>query len=236
MKALILASGMGKRLRPITNKEPKSLIKIGNKTILEYQVDNIISCNIKDIIITTGYFEDKLKSYVKLKYPDLNVSYVNNSKYGSTNYIYSMWLTKNLIDDDILLIHGDLFFEKQLLHNLLNKTSENCVAINKKTKPPAKDFKAVVENNRVIKIGTKYAGENVFFSMPLYKISKLDFLLWLDEIEIYVKKGNIRVYAEDAFNDISDKILLRPLYYDNLLCMEIDTNDDLKTAKNLVTD
>lgn len=234
MKALILASGMGKRLLPLTNYEPKSLIKIGDKSILEYQIDNLLSCDIKDIIITTGHYEDKIKSHMKLKYPNLNISYVNNPKYSSTNYIYSIWLTKHLIDDDIILIHGDLFFEKTILHNLLKESCNNCVIVNKTIKPPEKDFKAVIENNRVIKIGTKFTGENTFFLAPLYKMSKYSFLLWLDEIEIYIKKGIIQSYAEDAFNDISDKIFLQPLYNYDELCMEIDTNDDLKLANILV--
>ena len=234
MKALILASGMGKRLLPLTNDEPKSLMKIGGKTILEYQVDNLLSCNVKNIIITTGHFEDKIKAHMELKYPNLNISYINNPKYSSTNYIYSIWLTKDLIDDDIILIHGDLLFDEKILRNLLNEPHNNYVVVNKTIKPPKKDFKAVIENNRVIKIGTKFTGNNTLFLAPLYKISKNSFLLWLDEIEIYVKKGIVQSYAEDAFNDISDKIYLQPLYYYDEICMEIDTNDDLKRANILV--
>ena len=59
MKAIILASGEGKRLRPLTDNLPKPLIKIGDKTILGHQLDNLIRCHIRDIIITTGPFEDK---------------------------------------------------------------------------------------------------------------------------------------------------------------------------------
>jgi len=94
MKALILASGAGKRLRPLTYHISKPLIRIGDKTILDYQMDNLTSCNIRDIIITTGSFEDKIKMHVKEMYPEIKISYVNNPKYDTTNYIYSMWLTK----------------------------------------------------------------------------------------------------------------------------------------------
>jgi len=66
MKALILASGEGKRLRPLTYKIPKPLLKIlEDKTILDYQMENLIGCGIKDIIITTGPFEDKIKAYLE---------------------------------------------------------------------------------------------------------------------------------------------------------------------------
>ena len=257
MKAIILASGEGKRLRPLTYEIPKPLIKIlEDKTILDYQMDNLIGCNIKNIIITTGPFEDKIKMHVKEKYPEIKVSYVNNPKYKTTNYIYSMWLTKGLIGDDIILLHGDLLFDKKLLERLINEKpflrkksftkrdinerhlvydekNINCVLVNRKIKAPEKDFKAVIENNRVVKIGVEFFGENAFFSAPLYKFSKSDFLCWLDEIEKFIKKGEVKRYAEDAFNKISDKIVLRPLYFDDELCMEIDTKEDLEMARNL---
>jgi phosphoenolpyruvate phosphomutase len=233
MKALILNSGRGKRLRPLTEDKPKALIKIGDKTILGYQLDNLIGCNIKNIIITTGPFEDKIKMYVGEKYPVINVSYVNNPKYETTNYICSIWLTKELIDDDIILLHGDLLFDKKLLERLIDERHANCVLVNRKIRAPKKDFKAVIENNRVIKIGVEFSGENAFFSAPLYKISKSDFLYWLEEIEEFIQKGDMNSYAEDAFNKLSDKIILRPLYFDDALCMEIDTMKDLEIARNL---
>ena len=219
----------------MTYEIPKPLIKIiEDKTILEYQIDNLIGCGIRNIIITTGPFEDKIKMHVKEKYPKLDVTYVNNPKYETTNYIYSIWLTKGLIDDDIILLHGDLLFDKKLLEKLINEKCENCVLVNRGIKPPEKDFKAVIENNRVVKIGVEFSGENAFFSAPLYKFSKSDFLCWLDEVERFIKKEDIKRYAEDAFNKISDKIVLHPLYFDDELCMEIDTMEDLEIARKLI--
>jgi len=233
MKALIHASGEGKRLRPLTYDIPKPLIKVGNKTILDYQMDNLVGCDIRSIIITTGPFEDKIKRHIKEKYPNLDVSYVNNPKYDTTNYIYSMWLTKRLINDDIILLHGDLLFDRKLLERLIEEKYENCVLVNRQIKPPEKDFKAVIENNRVVKIGVEFSGENAFFSAPLYKFSRSDFLYWLDEIEKFIEKRDTKGYAETVFNEISNKIILRPLYFDDALCMEIDTEEDLKKARNL---
>jgi phosphoenolpyruvate phosphomutase len=236
MKALILNSGVGERLRPLTDDKPKALIKVGDKPLLGHQLDNLIRCDIRDIIITTGPFEDEIKRYVSEKYPNINVSYVNNPKYNTTNYIYSMWLTTKLIDDDIILLHGDLLFDKELLDNLINEKHENYVLVNRRIKAPKKDFKVVIENNRVIKIGVEFSGENAIFSAPLYKFSLSDFLYWLDEIENFIKRGDSECYAEDVFNKISDKLILRPLYFDDAFCMEIDTKEDLEKANNSVRD
>lgn len=230
MKALILASGEGRRLRPLTNNIPKSLVKINEEAIIDLQIKNLIECGIKDVVITTGSFENKIIEHMKI-YPHLNVSYVNNPKYDTTNYIYSMWLTKELIDDDIILFHGDLLFNGKLLRMLINEEHANCVLINREVKPPEKDFKAIVENGRVTKIGVEFYGKNALFSVPLYKFSKSDFLYWLDEIEKFIKRGDFKIYAETVFNEISHEIILHPIYFRKEFCMEIDTQEDLEIAK-----
>ena len=138
---------------------------------------------------------------------------------------------KNLIDSDVLLLHGDLLFEKILIGKLI-ETRDNRVLVNREVKPPEKDFKALIENNMVIKIGVDLSGPNAYFCAPMYKFSKADFMRWLAEIDDFIKQGKVNCYAEDAFNEISDKIALYPLYLEEF-CMEIDAADDLEKARRL---
>lgn len=217
----------------MTKDKPKALIKIGDKTLLGHQLDNLIGCSIRDIVITTGPFENEIRAYVEKNYTNIDISYVKNRKYRTTNYIYSMWLTKKLIDDDVILLHGDLFFERKLLERLVNEKYPNCVLVSREIKPPEKDFKAVIENNRVVKIGVEVSGRNAFFSAPLYKFLKSGFLYWLDEIEKSVKREDLKIYAESVFNEISDKLILRPCYFDKEICLEIDAQEDLEVARSL---
>ena len=78
MKAIILAAGIASRLRPLTDNTPKCLLKVGDKTILEHTLENLIANNITDIIIVTGYLENLVKSFVKEKFPQLNVTFIYN--------------------------------------------------------------------------------------------------------------------------------------------------------------
>lgn len=233
MKAIILASGLGKRLRPLTNGRPKSLVKINSKTILEYQLDILSQLDINRIIITTGPFKEQIKNFVNKRYPDLKTEYIHNKKYSSTNYIYSLWLTKSKVDDDIILIHGDLICTVDILKKLIDE-SGNCVLVNKKITPPKKDFKVVIEKERAVKIGVDFFGENAFFCLPLYKFLKKDFLIWMKEIDKQILNGNCNIYAEDVFNKISDQIKLKPVYFSDRFCMEIDTLEDLKRVKKAI--
>jgi len=231
MKAMILASGIGKRLMPLTKDKPKCLIEINNHTILGRLLKQIADSGINEIITTTGPFENKIKGFVEDNFPDLKVIYVKNPKFDTTNYIYSMWLTRELIDDDILLMHGDMIFDNYLLKKLLGSKNKTCVLVNNKMKVPEKDFKCRIEEGLIREIGVDVFGENAFFLAPIYKFSKEDFLKWIDRIENFVVSGKVNAYAEDAFNEISDEIDLNPVYYQNEFCMEVDDFEDLETAR-----
>lgn len=229
MKAIILASGAGTRLPHLTHRVPKPLIKVGDKTILDYQLKSLVKGGIHDVIITTGPFREKLEAYVTQRYA-LNVHFVHNPEYQSTNYIYTLWLTKHLIDTDVLLLHGDLLFDDVLLKELI-AAEGNRVLVNRRIEPPEKDFKALVESDRVTRIGVELSGPNCYFCAPMYKLSKADFLRWLAQIDEFVEQGKVHCYAEDAFNEISGKIALYPLYFEEF-CMEIDTPQDLEDARS----
>ena len=228
MKAIILASGVGRRLRPLTDRYPKSLLRVGGKTLIDYQLEALAKHGICDIVITTGHLGKKLEDHVR-KTGATSVQFVHNPEYERTNYIYSLWLTKDLVDDDIVLLHGDLIFDSVLIGKLLEARG-NRVLVNRYMLSPEKDFKALIERGRVVQIGVNLSGPGTFFCAPMYKFSKSDFLLWLDKIEVFVRQGEVDCYAEDAFNEISDKVLLRPLYFKEF-CMEIDTRADLERTR-----
>ena len=228
MKALILASGAGRRLRPLTEHAPKTLTQVGNKTILDYQLDALTKHGIDKVIITTGPFREKIIEHVQSNY-SIKASFVNNPRYETTNYIYTLWLTKDLIDEDIVLMHGDLMFDSMLMEKLLTAKG-NRVPVNRKIRPPKKDFKALIENDRVVKIALELSGPNTYLCAPMYKFSNTNFLQWIAEIESFVKKGQTNCYAEDAFNEISKETVLYPLYSEEF-CMEIDTLSDLRKVE-----
>ncbi len=233
MKAIIFNSGLGTRLRPLTNDTPKCLIDLGGFSILERMINSLKDNNVKDIVITTGYLEDKIKSFVKAKYPDLNVVFVNNPIYDKTNYIYSMWLAREALkDSDTTILHGDLVYDPKLLTKVLEQ-EESSALIKQAGALPEKDFKAEIQDNMISKIGVDIFGDNAKFCAPLYKFSADDLGLWFDKIGEFVKAENINCYAENAFNELPD-LKIKPVYYDNELCSEIDDHADLERVKALL--
>lgn len=232
MKILLLNSGIGERLSPLTNTIPKCLVKIrNNETILDHQLKILLKFDYEEFVITTGPFEEKIKNHIKKYYPSIKIQYINNPLYDKTNYIYSFYLAKDLIDKGLLYCHGDLIFSENLVRLLIESKEKNCVLVNKEIPPPEKDFKALIFDDKIYKIGVKLRGKNTAFLAPLYKLSKSFFLRWIHEIEYFISNERINCYAEDALNEILDELILKPCYY-NEYCVEIDDHEDLEGVKN----
>jgi phosphoenolpyruvate phosphomutase len=231
MKALLLNSGIGKRMGDLTKDKPKCLVDVAdNETILSRQIKALLNNGIEDIIITTGPFQERIKEYLKDVFPDLKVDYVTNPVYDSTNYIYSMLLAKELLDDDLILMHGDLVFEEALLEKTIKAAEKDTVLVNPQAKLPEKDFKARIKDGKVTEISINIFGPDCFFLIPLYKLSKSLCDKWLAEMELFEQRGELGVYAEEALNQILPKENLYPLYYHEEFCSEIDNIGDLENV------
>ena len=232
MKALILNSGTGSRMGILTSEHPKCMTEISShETILSRQLKQIANAGIEEVVITTGLFDSVLINYCRsLDYP-LHYIFVNNPIYDRTNYIYSIYCAQDYLDDDILLMHGDLVFENEVLDRVLGSAS-SCMTVSTTLPLPEKDFKAVIRDGMVLKVGINFFNEAVA-AQALYLLKKDDWKLWRDKIGEFCEAGNTRVYAENALNELDGACGIRALDVENLLCAEIDNPDDLAivTAK-----
>lgn len=172
MKTIILNSGIGKRMGNLTKKIPKCLVKINDKeTILSRQIKLLIQNGINEILITTGPHEEKIRDYINNEFPNLDVKYIHNNRYLETNYIYSLFLVNNLIDDDIILMHGDLVFDEESIKKIIESKYKNCVLVNYKAELPEKDFKGRVDKGRVKEISINIEDVNCFFFSSYLQIN-----------------------------------------------------------------
>lgn len=232
MKALILNSGLGHRMGVLTNEHPKCMTEISHQnTILSRQLRQIIEYGIEEVVMTTGYYDQILVDYCQFLHLPLKFTFVNNPLYDKTNYIYSIYCAKDhLKDSDIILMHGDLVFEN-LVFEAVVESPHSCMTVSSALPLPEKDFKAVIKDGRIERIGIDFF-ENAMAAQPLYKIKKKDWLVWLANIEKFCESDNRKCYAENAFNEISGKCIIKPLDIKDSLCSEVDTPEDLETVKS----
>lgn len=235
MKALILNSGLGSRMGVLTSEHPKCMTEISSHdTILSRQLKLIAETGIEEVMMTTGYFDSVLVNYCKSLDLPLNYTFVKNPLYADTNYIYSIYCAREYLNDDILLMHGDLVFEYSVLEDLLNNEN-SCMKVSSTIELPEKDFKAVVKDGQVKAVGIEFF-DSAMEAQALYKLNKEDWKVWLDKICEYCENGKRKCYAEVALNEVTDECRIDAFDVQDRLCTEIDNPEDLdKVKKRLKT-
>lgn len=226
MKALILNSGLGSRMGVLTSEHPKCMTEISTQeTILSRQLKMISNAGIKEVVMTTGYYDGILVKYCQSLELPIHITFVNNPIYDKTNYIYSIYCAKDYLEDDLILMHGDLVFENEVFDRVVN-FGASCMTVSSTLPLPEKDFKAQVVNGKVIKVGVDIFNE-AMEAQALYHLKKDDWKVWLKKIIEYCEANNCRVYAENALNELNGAANIYALDVQNLLCAEIDNPEDL---------
>jgi len=235
-QVVILNSGTGSRMGELTADRPKCLVELtGDETILSRQLSLLTEFGLKDIVITTGPYEEMIKAHLKERFDKLRLSYVNNPHYRDTNYIYSMYLLDDAIGEDVILMHGDMIFERVVLEKLVNIEYDDAVLVDPHVELPEKDFKALLEKGRIRQIGVDVFGQQAVSLQPVYKLSSVFFAAWMEEIRRFVEDGNLKVYAENALNNLLGELVLHPVELKEHFCMEVDDERDLEVARAYLT-
>ena len=226
MKAVIFNSGLGNRMEDFTKHNHKSMARLKNdETIFHRQIRLLSAEGIKDFIITTGPFEEQLKGEAA-DFPNLNFTFVRNPIYDKTNYIYSMYLAREYMNDDLLFLHGDLVFNRKLIHDVLNCEDKNTATVNFKKALPEKDFKGRVKDGKVLEVSIKIFDDDCFAFQPFYKMEKSTANAWIKKVEEFIEKGEDKCYAENALNEIFQDLNVRAFSYENYYIDEIDNMSD----------
>lgn len=241
MQAIILAAGASKRLRPLTDTTPKCLLKIGDKNLLERTILNLNENGINEFIFVTGYREDMIKDFMKASFPGLKITYITNTDYENNNNSYSLWMTRDFVNGDILLLDSDILFDKKIITTLLQSENENCLAVNFTDKLDEEQIKVILNGeNEVLEIGKeisieKSAGE----SIGIEKFSAYFMKALFAILDRKISRENIvNEFYEASFQELIEKggsgnsIFAEDV--SKFTCMEIDTSDDYEKAQNLI--
>ena len=214
MKALILAGGRGKRLRPITDKIPKSLIPINKKPLIQYTVNYLKKFGINEIIICSGYKSNQIQNFLKKKKNfGCKIEYsIEKSPLGTAGAIRNA--IKNLSDESFLVINGDVITNIDL-KKILKKP--NTIAANElKTKFGTMKIK----NNKILKFNEKTDVENVWMNPGLYHLST-------DILKILPHKGSLEA---EIFPKLAKKKSLHTVKFKNVLWHSIDSFKDIELS------
>ena len=238
MKAIILAAGVGSRMRPLTDNCPKCLLKIGGQTILEMMISGIQDCGISEIVFVIGHLQDQIKEYVTTKFPDLTAHFVINDRYAETNTGFSLMLAKDFVGDSAFVkFDADVAFDKKILKKLIECDHQTCLCIDKNINLDGEAIKVITRGeNRVVKASKtvdpkQAAGE----SIGVEKISAQTAKLLFAELEIMMAdEKNHQEYYESAYERLIEKdVAFYALDITGLKWVEIDTKADFAKAQEI---
>lgn len=236
MKAIILAAGIGSRLRPITNSKPKTMVKVNGTPMIGGIIISLKNAGINEIIVCTGYKSDSITQYLEKTFSkDIDFTFVHNSEYLSTNNMYSLYLARNHMDEDIIIMNADLVYDSQIMLDLVNHVG-NAVAVDK-DRYLEESMKITVNKGFISSISKKVKESDAYgCSIDIYKFDKSSTdILKLEITQIIEQEKDLNQWTEVLLDKVfsSEKIKSKPMDIKKMPWYEIDNFEDLAAAEIL---
>jgi choline kinase len=239
MRAIILSAGQGKRLLPLTENKPKCLVEVNNRTILEWQLDTLLSAGIEDFTIITGFQSRKVEDLILNKYKSYRIECVYNPFYSVSDNLASCWLAREKFYNEFLIINGDDIFETDLIKKLLlSKMAPVTVAVNIKEIYDKEDMKVIFnkKDSRLLRVGKDIecldaTGEAI--GIHLFRGIGANFFRKKVE-ELMREEKALKMWYLSAINSLANEIEIFVCNVTGCNWSEIDFVEDLTKAKEIV--
>ena len=242
MDAIILAAGMGKRLKGLTKDKTKCMISVNGVTLIERMLTQLDGLNLGKIILVVGYQSDKLKEFISTLDINTKIEYVCNEVYDRTNNIYSLFLARDYLEgSDCLILESDLIFDDGILEDLLNDPRPNLAVVAKFESWMDGTVVTIDDNKKIVsflsrdqfsfdRVGEYYKTVNIYkFSNEFSKHFYIPFL------EAYIKALGSNEYYEQVLKVIANftqsNLQVKRLNDENWY--EIDDIQDLNIAESI---
>ncbi len=239
MKCVILAAGVSSRLYPLTASIPKCLLEVGKYTILERTIRNVLLQGIDRFVIVTGFGADAIRLFIASAFPRLKIEFIHNERFTETNNEVSLALASQAFQgQEILLLDSDIVFDPRLLGKLFASGYENCLVVRTTGDFDEEEILVSVdENGKVRKIGKRRKSEDVLGeSIGMEKLSSICAAQLSKILRRRVFHEKIENdYYEASFQDLIDSGTdLYAVDAADYLCVEIDSQEDLKIARETI--
>lgn len=239
MKALILAAGFGKRLRPITNEIPKAMVEVNGTPLLVNALNNLTELGIRDIGIVVGHMADYIKGHIGTKWNGADISYFENPRYLETNNVVSLYCAADFCDDDMLMLECDLFYRSEMIGKLLEGSGDCSILVSPFNEETMDGTVVRVDNGKVKELvlgawqdeGFDYS--NTGKTVNMYKFTRKFVDQYMPLIKWYVTNVGEQSYYEKVLGMIVflKEADIRVVEVPEEMWCEIDDADDLARAR-----
>lgn len=242
MEAIILAAGMGKRLKSLTEDKTKCMVSVNGITLIERMLGQLDDVNLDKIVMVVGYKSEKLIRFVSQLDIKTPIEFIHNNNYDKTNNIYSLFLAKHHLESsDCLILESDLIFDDGILEDLINDKRPNLALVDKFESWMDGTVVTIDDDDNIINFYSKdqFSFEdikNYFKTVNIYKFSS-DFSnhYYIPFLEAYIKSLGFNEYYEQVLKVISNlsdgDIKVKKLNGEHWY--EIDNVQDLNIAESI---
>jgi choline kinase len=231
MIGVILAAGIASRLRPLTASMPKCLLPVGGIPLLQRSLTSLQQTGVRDVVLVTGFRHEQIEAFVHSLSADLNISFIHNDRFESTNNNYSLWLTKPVVlGSDMVMMDSDILFDRRILEAVLGASHQDVLALRKSRDLGNEEIKVECDRQGYVRrIGKEVNARNAAGeSLGIERFSGPTTHLLFASLD---RRKHLNEFYEASFQEAIDagaKIL--PVETTDLPCIEIDTPDDLRAA------
>ena len=233
MIGVILAAGMAKRLRPLTDNKPKCLLEVAGKTLLQRTIDAMLQAGIIELVVVTGYRAEMIRDFITVHYPQLAVNYLDNVDYEHNNNIYSLWMAGKVVRGrEFLLMDSDILCDPKAVMAVAHET-EPALALNRH-ELGEEEMKIVVDkDNRITEISKTCRVEDAIGeSVGIEKMTSEYSEALYRELDVMIEQeGLIDIFYERAFERlIPQGHQFKVVDTTNYFSYELDTPEDFERA------
>lgn len=233
MIGVILAAGMAKRLRPLTDTRPKCLLEVAGKTLLQRTVDAMLKAGAKELLVVTGYRGEMIRDFITGHYPQATVHYLDNTDYEHNNNIFSLWMAmQELHGQEVLLMDSDILCDPEAV-NRVARQEVSALAM-QRHELGEEEMKIVVDNKGSITEISKTCrvadaiGESVGIEKMTAEYTEA---LYQELRKMILDEGLIDIFYERAFERlIPQGHTFKVVDTTDLFSYELDTPEDFEKA------
>jgi len=239
MIGVILAAGMAKRLRPLTDTKPKCLLEVGGKTLLERTVRAMQQAGIKEYVVVTGYRGEMIRSFLEnyAKSQDIHFTFLHNADYEHNNNIFSLWMSMEVVrGKDFLLMDSDILCDPAAVVAIASQ-QETALALNRH-ECGEEEIKVIVDaDNHITEINkTCNPKDAIGESVGIERFTATYCEALYKELEqMILKEGLIDVFYERCFERlIPQGHTFKVVDTTDYFSYELDTPEDFQRAQELI--
>ncbi len=242
MQAMMLAAGMGRRMKKYTQNHTKCMMEVGGETLLARAVTALVNAGIHKLVMVIGYEAKTLCDYIQTQNFPMEIEYVYNKDYASTNNIYSLYLARDYLEqDDTILLESDLIFEGKLIQDLVENQEKN-IAVVAKYEQWMDGTMVLLDSKRNIvdfvdKTQFRYEDVDDYYkTVNIYKFSKeFSKKQYIPFMEAYLKAYGTNQYYEQVLKILAHikNSELKAYVLENENWYEIDDAQDLDIADTI---